>query len=260
MKAIFFDIDGTILGQTSGKMPDSTKAAIKRARENGHLCFINTGRTRRMVGRDITELVEFDGYLMGCGTMILYQGQVLLHKTFSGELSRQIMEGLDRYHIDALLEGSLENYSRRGEEIYSEEFRKFSETYRDWHYGSYEEAPGNYDKLYAYGGGNGDMAGFCREFEAELDFIDRENGYYEIVPKGCSKAGAIHYIAEMLHIPLEDTVAIGDSSNDIPMLAYAHTSIAMGNSTREVRQMADYITEDADGDGIWKALEWLGVL
>ena len=75
-----------------------------------------------------------------------------------------------------------------------------------------------------------------------------------------SKATAIRYITDYLKIPMEDTVAIGDSNNDLPMLKYAHTSIAMGNSSKQVLETADYITTDVDKDGIWNALKWLGVL
>ena len=59
---------------------------------------------------------------------------------------------------------------------------------------------------------------------------------------------------------MEDTVAIGDSNNDITMLECAGTSIAMGNSTQAVLEMADHVTTHVDQDGIWNALEWLGVL
>ena len=93
-----------------------------------------------------------------------------------------------------------------------------------------------------------------------LDFIDRENGYYEVVPKGCSKATAMHFLADFLHVSMEDTVAIGDSNNDLPMLQCAATSIAMGNSSKAVLEMADYVTTDVMEDGIWNALQWLGVL
>ena len=58
-KIIFFDIDGTLIDDTTKLMSESTKAAISRARANGHICLINTGRTKRMVGRDITEQTEF---------------------------------------------------------------------------------------------------------------------------------------------------------------------------------------------------------
>ena len=62
-KIIFFDIDGTLIGEESHVMLESTKKAIRKARENGHICIINTGRTKKLVGKDITDLVDFDGYI-----------------------------------------------------------------------------------------------------------------------------------------------------------------------------------------------------
>lgn len=49
---------------------------------------------------------EFDGYLLGCGTMAQYRGEVLWHRTFPQEQGRRIMNAMDRWGIDALLEGS----------------------------------------------------------------------------------------------------------------------------------------------------------
>jgi len=63
-----------------------------------------------------------------------------------------------------------------------------------------------------------------------------------------------------VHRDLKDTVAIGDSNNDLPMLECVGTAIAMGNSSKEVLKMADYVTTDCQEDGIWNALKWLGVL
>lgn len=101
---------------------------------------------------------------------------------------------------------------------------------------------------------------FADSFSGELDFIDRQRGFFEIIPKGCSKASAMEYIAGFLKLPMEETVAIGDSSNDIAMLKRAGRSIAMGNGTKEVRELADYVTTTVEEDGIRNALEWLGVL
>ena len=44
-KALFFDIDGTILSEVTGKIPESASAALQKAHDLGHLLFINTGRT-----------------------------------------------------------------------------------------------------------------------------------------------------------------------------------------------------------------------
>ena len=100
-------------------MSESTKEAIRIARANGHICMINTGRTKRLVGENLTGQVEFDGLLLGCGTEIEYHGKQLMHKTFSMEESKAILTAMKKYHVDAVLEGSREDYAPRGEPILS---------------------------------------------------------------------------------------------------------------------------------------------
>ena len=260
MKIIFFDIDGTLLPSGTMKMCESTKEAIRRARANGHICMINTGRTKRTVGEELTSQVEFDGYLMGCGTMIEYHNEILLYKTLSPDLSNRVLDALKRYKIDALLEGSRENYSEIPEKMHTETFRNYAKGYQKMHYKTLEDASGNYDKLFLYVNAKEDLEGFYREFSEELDFIDREEGFYEVVPKGYSKATAIRYITEKLGLSMEDTVAIGDSNNDMTMMTCVNTAIAMGNSTQAILDIAHHVTTCVDNDGIWNALEWLGVL
>ncbi len=260
MKIIFFDIDGTLFGGGSQEMSESTKKAISLARQNGNLCFINTGRTRKLVGEEITGQVEFDGLLLGCGTMAVYHDEVLMHRTFEMDLSLRIMDGLKKNGIDAVLEGSEEVYVPKPEDVRTRTFREYLERFpKEYTASDISLAPGHFDKFFAYVDERERMDAFAAEFE-QLDFIDRENGYFEVIPKGCSKATAIHYITDLLKIPMEDTVAIGDSTNDLPMLSCAHTSIAMGNATQTVKDMVDYVTTDVTKDGIWNALKWLGVL
>lgn len=275
MKLIFFDIDGTLVER--GRIPDSAVEAIRRARERGHLCLVNTGRTACLVTGWLPKLVPFDGYLCGCGTHILFHGEVILHKTFSREESLDILEGLKKYRIDAILEGSENDYHDDPEKMYTETFRRYiskcsPEKYmsgessgRGWE--CYEQAPGNFDKFYCFADDPDAVRRFVEERAELLSLIERERGYFEIVPKGFSKASGMDFLIDALNasgryrerITLEDTAAIGDSGNDIAMLRHAGTAIAMGNSTREVLDMADFITGSVDGDGIATALDWLGV-
>lgn len=260
MKAIFFDIDGTLIGGGTEIMSESTKAAIRKARENGHLCFINTGRCHCMVDEGLTSQVEFDGLLLGCGTEIIYHDEILLRHYFSEELASRIIEGLDRYGIDVVLEASEDLYSKAPEEMFTDLYREYAKGLIQRYPTKPIDAKKPFDKFFAYADEQKKMDAFRALFEEELDFVDRENGFYEVVPKGYSKATAMQLLAEKLHFSMEDTVAIGDSNNDFPMLACANTSIAMRNSSQAVLDMADYVTTDVMKDGIWNALKWLGVL
>ena len=67
-------------------------------------------------------------------------------------------------------------------------------------------------------------------------------------------------LLEKLGVHRADTVAFGDSTNDLPMFALAGTAIAMGNGVPELKEKAHYITDTVLQDGIWKALTRLGLI
>lgn len=259
MKLIFFDIDGTLIGSQGQILAQSTKEAINKARENGHICIVNTGRTWKMVGDWMPKQARFDGYLLGCGTAARYRGELLWHRTFSVEQGRRIIESLERWGIDALLEGDEENYTKKLTQFHGEVFRRYMETRYRRECGAWEEVYGRFDKLFLYAD-DGQLERFRWELGQELAFIDRERGFWEVVPAGCSKGRGMERLAERLGIPMGDTVAIGDSNNDLEMLECAGTAIAMGNATKAVKDLADYVTTDVMEDGIRNALEWLGAI
>lgn len=257
---IFFDIDGTLLEEWSHVLPDSAARAIAAARQNGHICAVNTGRTGKLVEPDLEKLEGFDAFLMGCGTMITYKGKVLFHKTFSEAESKDIIEALNRHGIDAVLEGSQNNYHDKIENLRTQTFREFIDRFANSGYGSLKDAIGNFDKFFTYVDDVERIKAFQREFKDRLDFVDRKQGFFEIMPRGCSKASAMEFLAGELGISMKDTAALGDSSNDIPMLRCAHIAIAMGNAAEDVKAEADYVTTSLEEDGVWNALKWLGVI
>ena len=56
---------------------------------------------------------------------------------------------------------------------------------------------------------------------------------------------------------MSDTVGVGDGPNDGEMLAETAVSIAMGNADSGLKAVADFVTDDVDKDGLWKAFQWL---
>jgi hydroxymethylpyrimidine pyrophosphatase-like HAD family hydrolase len=70
-KLLFFDIDKTLLTPYPWTVPDSAKQALKEARYNGHLLFINSGRTYTMIPEIIKEM-GFDGYVCPNDQMLAY--------------------------------------------------------------------------------------------------------------------------------------------------------------------------------------------
>ena len=101
---MFFDIDGTLLSEKTGLVPDSAKQAIKEARKRGHLVFINTGRVYPHT-RDIRSEIETDGCLCGCGTYVIAEGRVLYCYQIPHERGLQIKKDIDECGLDGALEG-----------------------------------------------------------------------------------------------------------------------------------------------------------
>lgn len=253
-KMIFFDVDGTILSHRSFQISESTRNAIKKAQGNGHLAFVNTGRSLAEIEGKITE-IGFDGYICGCGTYISYQNNVLLHRTMDSELIRRLIADFDQYQLDAVLEGTRAIYYDAG--VKNPFFIKVRDSQLHTHgfrVLTFQESDIECDKFCIIPREDGDLRGFYEKYKSDFEFIDRGFHFYEIVPLGFSKATGIRFLEEQLKIPHENTYALGDSSNDLPMLNYVMNSIAMGNSSEEVLKMASYITEDVDRDGVERAL------
>ena len=90
-KALFFDIDGTLLSEITRQVPESTKEALRIARSLGHLVFVNTGRSYGSLG-PIKGMLEVDGWLCGCGTYVEAQGRELYHRAMPQEQVKKILQ------------------------------------------------------------------------------------------------------------------------------------------------------------------------
>jgi len=65
--------------------------------------------------------------------------------------------------------------------------------------------------------------------------------YYEIMPKGCHKGKSIEALAEILKLDPAKTIAVGDNTNDAPMLRTAGLGIAVANATVDAKAAADVV-------------------
>lgn len=251
-KIIFFDIDGTLLSETTKTIPESAVEAIHRAQKNGHLAVVNTGRTAVLLEKEILD-IGFDGYICGCGTKIWYQGETLFHKSVDTAQVPHIVDVLRRCKIDGILEGDKNLFFDKKENMWTEEWTNFESRF-DGIAKSWDSAKISMDKLYTLTNPQSSLEEFKQELGTIFDFIDRERGFYELVPKGCTKASGIKGLLDYLGMELKDTFSIGDSNNDLPMLDYTAVSIAMGAHSQGIHDRVDYITKTVEEDGIYHAL------
>lgn len=103
-KLLFFDVDGTLADRVGKKnvVPQSAKDAIKKLQENGHLCFVNTGRSLSEIDVYLKEL-NMDGFVCGCGTYILYKNEVLFSQTVPFEIGNELLSDLKNTTLNGFL-------------------------------------------------------------------------------------------------------------------------------------------------------------
>lgn len=258
---LFFDIDGTLLDDREGVVPKSTIRSLHQLRENGHLIFICTGRCKNIWPQDVLD-IGFDGIVGGCGTNIFYHGEELLHAVLPQKLQRQVADDLTRYHIDGVLEGRDKTYFPKKSwmpqviRIFSENGLFSPECQCCWE----EEEVLAFDKMALWFDADSDMAAFKAKYEKEFTFILRDPSFYEVVPKGYSKATGIEFLCRKFGIDPRETVGFGDSTNDLPMLSYTGISVAMGSGNPDIFPSVDHVTEGVMEDGIEKALKKYGFI
>lgn len=89
----------------------------------------------------------------------------------------------------------------------------------------------------------------------KLSIYRSEPFFLEIMPKGIDKAHSLSILLEKLNIKREEMIACGDGYNDIPMIQFAGTGVAMSNAQFDVLKIADYVTTSNDEEGVAKVIE-----
>lgn len=257
IKAVFFDIDGTLLSFTTHEVPQSTKKAIKLLQSQDIKVIVSTGRSINSI--DHIKNLDFDGFItFNGGYCVTTDGEVLFK------------QALDPNDIQAVL-----NYTKKQPLSFS-----FMSEQEITIYDVTPEIAGMYAHL------NLPVPPLVDIDTVDVNSIlqtniflgpDDEKAFMDAImpnsvasrwtplfadvnPKGQSKQVGIDIFCKHFGIDLSQTMAFGDGGNDITMLKHVALGIAMGNANPEVKEIADYVTTDVDDDGVWNALKHFHVI
>ncbi len=259
-KALFFDIDGTLMSEVTREIPDSTIAALRKARESGHLVFINTGRSYSQVG-PVQEILEVDGWLCGCGTYVEADGEVLYHKEIPEDQAVKIKQAIIDNNLEGVMEGRYGCY-------YSHDTSRFALGQELLKMIGFAMKPAvddgkknlPFEKFCVIADEQSDKVTFFRSLGLGIDVINRGNGFYECIPAGHSKATAVEVILRHYRLDLADAYVFGDSNNDLSMFEYVPNAVLMGKHDKELEPYASFVTKTVEKDGIAYAMDRLGLL
>lgn len=255
-KLFAFDIDGTLLG--SNKQPlDSTRDALEKLREQGHLVTIATGRSRFMAQNIIMDL-GFTNYVLCNGAAAF-----LDHEQYYQNLLD--LDGLERFADKVEKEGiglayvGLDDVKKTN----SHRTEQVREAMKSIEYDApmldldFHKQNDVYQALAFY---DDSVEGKFDQSFPEFRFVRWHTESVDIVPKNGSKAATLLNLADRVGIDRENIVTFGDGENDREMLREAGIGIAMGNALPHIQKEATFVTDTNDQDGIWKALKELKAL
>ena len=277
-KIIFLDVDGTIVDYDN-HIPNSARQAIRKARENGHLVYVCTGRSKPEMPDDIWN-IGFDGMIGGNGSYVEHKGQILQHQLIPYETAKRAVDWLESRGLEFYLESNNGLFASRN---FREAARPTLRAYALGKGASEEQVlhMEAEDALHGlvYGGElyRDDLNKISFILHSYQDHLDSKEAFPELKAgtwggrgeealfgdlgvKDIHKAYAVDVILQHLGANREDTIAFGDAKVDIPMLEACQIGVAMGNGGPEILAMADLITDDVREDGLYKAFEKLGLL
>ena len=249
-KALFFDIDGTLVSFETHRIPSSTIEALEAAHAKGLKIFIATGRPKAIIN-NLSELQDrnlIDGYITMNGAYCFVGEEVIYKSAIPQEEVKAMAAFCEKKGVPC---------------IFVEEHNK--KIFYDFlHVNviptvSFEEAS-NKEVI--------QMTPFITE-EEEKEVLPSiptcEIGrwypaFADVTAKGDTKQKGIDEIIRHFGIKLEETMSFGDGGNDISMLRHAAIGVAMGQAKEDVKAAADYVTAPIDEDGISKAMKHFGII
>lgn len=268
-RAVFVDIDGTLCDSRQ-RVPDSAVRALSRVRERGHRLFVCTGRSVPEVYPRFVDL-GFEGIVGGAGGYAAVGNKVLLDERMPREhvdVLTALWEDLDAFFIwqgpDQMgpSEGYLDFFVPRAGK-HPEDWIEYAQSISPF---IVDIDGGAFTKVTAYVPPNNASMEAVTEalpdgYRAIIGSVGAA-GYvpFEILPTRLSKAVGMQAVCEHVGIPLSDTVAIGDSNNDVEAVACAAVGISIGGGCEDLVAVADIVAPAVGQGGLAWALAAAGLI
>lgn len=269
-KVVFLDVDGTI-APFDAPIPQSAIQAIRMARQNGNRVLLCTGRSRAELQPQVMS-IGFDGMVGAAGAFVDIDGTDVFFAKLREEWVAEIIDYFDKHHIHGFFQCPAMTYARqRSLDAFSTMLgMSVTSSQRDG-----VVIPGIVAKENLYE---------CRDvtkifFLSETTLVEEVRKHFsgrfmvinntiglpmdksgELSQLGISKATGIEIVLKHYGCDIADSIAIGDGYNDLEMVEYAGTGIAMGNGVDSLKQIADYVTTDINDDGLYKAFRHVGLV
>lgn len=252
-KAVFFDIDGTLIDAGHGmpRMSEASKRAIRALQQAGHYTFIASGRPYAFLDPELLAF-GFDGYVLMNGAVVMLGDKVIYKKPLPKETVAQVCAICEQHAIEYILQGKRHVYLKKAyqglQHFYADlAIRQtlFIDTFAVEETTAYKmeflsqnpEAPAIYQHFLQMQG----ITGIQDPFHAMN---------LELYARSETKGTGILHALSYLQIPVEQSFAFGDGENDLEMMDTVGTSLVMGNAHPRLLEKADHLLPTVCEDGV----------
>ena len=256
IRAIFFDVDGTLVSFDTHVCPTPVLEALHRLREQGIKLFLATGRPPQMLSYIYSQFT-FDAQVTLSGQYCFTPERILRQNP------------MPRSHVEAVVNAARKHgfscMVLRGEDAFVNHLDDFSRLFcaeLDIPIPT-QMALENALTQPVY-----QMIAFLppeqehilHQENPELKFTRWNPTFLDIIPPTGGKDVGIQSVMEHYGLSPDEVMAFGDGENDLPMLRYAGIGVAMGTASDFVKSQSDYVTGTVDELGILHALEHYGLV
>ena len=265
-KLLLLDIDGTLRPGSCERVPKENAEAVCAVQKAGVKIAIATGRGRIGVGKGLLRSIRPDYWVCAGGAQLVdYKGADLaLHRLTTEEMYALVdfcedynyplqFNFRDACYVYCEYEALRNNYAKMGSSgLTCVDGEDQDRHLIDMPHSAFAAVPPEHvaDFMAKYGHlnlnwmqvGAKNADGYC---------------FYDIVRGGMDKGVGLTDLCARLGLPLEETVAAGDSANDLSMLRTAGLGVCMDNGTEDAKAVADRIISDVREDGLAALIEEL---
>ena len=255
-KAIFFDIDGTLRSFDKQAISPATIEALNALKNQGIKAVVSTGRSPAAV-EFINEYFRFDAYVTSNGQYCYCGDEVIHQKYFSKSEISELIALLHDMPFPCLFVGKDTSFINYIDDTVHAHCALTGRPLPK--VGVYEQAL-EMDVYQFVGYVGQDIEKIIKQ---KLSFINATRSLpvaIDVLPPGGGKTPGIAAVMDYYGITPDQCLAFGDADNDMDMIEYVGFGVAMGNANERLKQIADYVTDSVDDDGVSNALKKLGII
>ena len=256
IKAIFFDVDGTLVDPATHAIPQTTLDTLHALRERGVRLFVSTGRHMTMLD-DVKAAFPFDGYLTVSGQFCLCGDTVVRSAPIPRVGMEELTAAMARHGFSGMFLEGEECWLNRMDgpaRDFLDEFKVRTPPVCPLDRGL--ERP-VYQVITML---SPEREHLLLDHAGHLAHTRWHPGFLDVMPPGGGKDAGIAAVLDWAGLRPEEAMAFGDGENDLSMLACVGIGVAMGNAGDAVKAGADYVTDRVDRDGVTAAVRHFGLL